>query len=170
MRSDVGNDREKAAALAAAGAEIAAMVRWSKAIEDVVQHRGVRRVAPEQVGERFICTDENGLHACTREQIEADKGLDLGDLVPINRAGALEDLLVELSDAHGRLRQLPWAWLRVTLRRRGAVPEQLEALDRHRDDRSLCALFVAAEIVLDIVGRPSLQWRGGTNPDGTPRC
>ena len=150
-------------------AEILATLLWKASFSSAMQHRKVRRVAPEEPGVRFVCTDENGIHACTAEEIELGKPLDLYDLVPKNRAATLEKLIAESSDRRGALKDQGWALLTSEVASHGASETQLARLETHRQSDALSAFFVGVELALDSLKLPALQWRNGLDEHGNPR-
>ncbi|MFM9128749.1 MAG: hypothetical protein ACKOPF_02690, partial [Candidatus Limnocylindrus sp.] len=138
-----------ASQLAKLGAIFTAL-RWRLAFSAALEHRQVRRVAPEESGTRFVCTDSDGIHACAAEEIDPDQQLDLFDLVPKNRAVDLEDLLATASDSRGVLKDEYWEMLRGDLLIRRASEGHLDRLEEHRQRDALGALFVGVELALDV--------------------
>ena len=149
--------------------EILVTLRWKTAFSAALQHRKVRRVAPDESGTRFVCRDEDGIHACASEEIDPDQQLDLYDLVPKNRAATLETLLVESSNGEGVLNDGAWALLMSEVVGHGASEAQLARLETHRHRDAAGAFFVAVEAALDTLKLPPLQWRNGVDEHGSPR-
>ncbi len=143
--------------------------QWEKVLTLALRHRHVRRGAADEVGSRFICRDENGIHACTVEEIDANRPLDLCDLVPINRTTELSDLLTRSSTENGVFSDEGWKLLTAEVATRGASGEQLAQLSRHRKTSAAGAFFVAIEMLLDLKKLPPLQWRNGVDEHGSPR-
>ena len=148
---------------------ILAALRWRSTFAAALEHRKVRRVAPDESGTRFICRDEDGVHACASEEIDPDQQLDLYDLVPKNRAATLETLLAESSDSRGALNDGAWALLMSEVVGHGASETQLARLETHRHRDAAGAFFVAVEVALDTLKLPQLQWRNGVDEHGSPR-
>jgi hypothetical protein len=148
---------------------ILAALRWRSTFAAALEHRKVRRVAPDEPGTRFICRDEDGVHACASEEIDPDQQLDLYDLVPKNRAATLETLLAESSDSRGALNDGAWALLMSEAVGHGASETQLARLETHRHRDAAGAFFVAVEVALDTLKLPQLQWRNGVDEHGSPR-
>ena len=148
---------------------ILAALRWRSTFAAALEHRKVRRVAPDESGTRFICRDEDGIHACASEEIDPDQQLDLYDLVPKNRAATLETLLAESSDSRGALNDGAWALLMSEVVGHGASETQLARLETHRHRDAAGAFFVAVEVALDTLKLPPLQWRNGVDEHGSPR-
>lgn len=157
-----------ASQLAKLGAIFTAL-RWRLAFAAALEHRKVRRVAPDESGSRFVCRDEGGVHACATEEIDPDQQLDLLDLVPKNRAADLENLLATASDSRGVLNDEYWEMLRGDLLLQGASEGHFDRLEEHRQRDALGALFVGVELALDVHGLPPLQWRNGVDEHGSPR-
>ena len=149
--------------------EILVTLRWKTAFSAALQHRKVRRVAPDESGTRFICRDEDGIHACASEEIDPDQQLDLYDLVPKNRAANLENLLAIASDSRGVLNDEYWEMLRGDLLLQGGSEGHFDRLEEHRQRDALGAFFVGVELALDVQSLPPLQWRNGVDEHGSPR-
>jgi hypothetical protein len=143
--------------------------RWRSLFDTALNHRKVRRVAPEESGTRFVCTDEGGIHACMPEEIEPGQQLDLLDVVPKNRAADLENLLATASDSRGVLSDEYWGMLRRNLLSLGASERHIDRLEAHRQRDALGAFFVGVELALDLQSLPPLQWRNGVDEHGSPR-
>jgi hypothetical protein len=148
---------------------ILAALRWRSTFAAALEHRKVRRVAPDESGTRFICRDEDGIHACASEEIDLDQQLDLYDLVPKNRAADLENLLAIASDSRGVLNDEYWEMLRGDLLLQGASEGHFDRLEEHRQRDALGAFFVGVELALDVQSLPPLQWRNGIDEHGSPR-
>jgi hypothetical protein len=148
---------------------ILAALRWRSTFAAALEHRKVRRVAPDESGTRFICRDEDGIHACASEEIDPDQQLDLYDLVPKNRAATLETLLAESSDSRWALNDGAWALLISEVVGHGASETQLARLEPHRHRDAAGAFFVAVEVALDTLKLPQLPWRNGVDEHGSPR-
>ena len=148
---------------------ILAALRWRSTFAAALEHRKVRRVAPDESGTRFVCRDEDGIHACASEEIDPDQQLDLYDLVPRNRAATLETLPVESSNGEGVLNDGAWALLMSEVVGHGASEAQLARLETHRHRDAAGAFFVAVEAALDTLKLPPLQWRNGVDEHGSPR-
>ena len=148
---------------------ILAALRWRSTFAAALEHRKVRRVAPDESGTRFICRDEDGIHACAPEEIDPDQQLDLYDLVPKNRAANLENLLAIASDSRGVLNDEYWEMLRGDLLLQGGSEGHFDRLEEHRQRDALGAFFVGVELALDVQSLPPLQWRNGVDEHGSPR-
>jgi hypothetical protein len=156
------NDRIRIATLLAA-------IRWKTMFARALQHREVRRQSPESPGHRFVCTEIDGGHACSGEEIGPGQRVDSFDLVPANCAEDLETLLAKASDGQGALNDEYWKMLQGDLSLRGATEEHFHLLEEHRQRAALEAFFVGVELALDVQGLPPLQWRNGVDEHGSPR-
>jgi hypothetical protein len=156
------NDRIRLATLLAA-------IRWKAMFARALQHREVRRRSPESLGHRFVCTEIDGGHACSGEEIDPGQRVDVFDLVPANCAEDLEKLLAKASDGQGALNDEYWKMLQGDLLLRGATEELFQLLEEHRQRDALGAFFVGVELALDVQGLPPLQWRNGVDEHGSPR-
>ena len=150
-------------------ATLLAAIRWKAMFASALEHRKVRRGAPEGPGHRFVCTEIDGGHACAGEDVEPGQPVDLLDLVPRNQAPNLESLLATASDRGGALSDEYWALLRGDVEIRGATEVLLARLQEHREREALGAFFVGVELALDALGLPPLQWRNGVDQHGSPR-
>jgi hypothetical protein len=156
------NDRIRLATLLAA-------IRWKSMFARALQHREVRRRSPESLGHRFVCTEIDGGHACSGEEIDPGQRVDVFDLVPANCAEDLEKLLAKASDGQGALNDEYWKMLQGDLLLRRATEEHFQLLEEHRQRDALGAFFVGVELALDVQGLPPLQWRNGVDEHGSPR-
>jgi hypothetical protein len=159
---NAANDRIRIATLLAA-------IRWKTMFARALQHREVRRQSPESPGHRFVCTEIDGGHACSGEEIDPGQRVDSFDLVPANCAGDLETLLAMAADGQGALNDEYWKMLQGDLSLRGATKEHFQVLEEHRQRDALGAFFVGVELALDVQGLPPLQWRNGVDEHGCPR-
>ena len=150
-------------------ATLLAAIRWKTMFARALQHREVRRRSPESLGHRFVCTEIDGGHACSGEEIDPGQRVDVFDLVPANCAEDLEKLLAKASDDQGALNDEYWQMLQGDLSLRGATEEHLQVLEEHRQRDALGAFFVGVELALDVKGLPLLQWRNGVDEHGSPR-
>jgi len=150
-------------------ATLLAAIRWKTMFARALQHREVRRRSPESLGHRFVCTEIDGGHACSGEDIDPGQRVDVFDLVPANCAEDLEKLLAKASDGQGALNDEYWQMLQGDLSLRGATEEHLQVLEEHRQRDALGAFFVGVELALDVQGLPTLQWRNGVDEHGSPR-
>ena len=131
-------------------AQIVLDLKWLLTFDLVYQHRQVRRVAPDPVGVRFVCTDDNGVHACFQEAVEANRTMDLYDLVPKNHAERLGELLGESSDKDGSISVAAQHSLGQILERRGVHADQRGSLLALKGLSALEYLLQVVERALDL--------------------
>jgi hypothetical protein len=136
-------------------AQIVLDLKWILTFDLVYQHRQVRRVAPDPVGVRFVCTDDNGVHACFQEAVEANRTMDLYDLVPKNHAERLGELLGESSDKDGSVSVAAQHSLDQILERRGVHADQRDSLLALKGLSALEYLFQVIERALDLKFPPA---------------
>jgi hypothetical protein len=137
-------------------AQVILDLKWIMTFDMAYRHRQVRRVSPDPVGIRFVCTDENGIHACFQEPVEANRTMDLYDLVPKNHAERLAELLEQSSDEKGSVSAAAQRSLDPILERRGVPADKRILLLAHKGLSAQDYLFRAIELVLDL-SYPSIQ-------------